>query len=101
MANRDQQLGVSVQPPPQVEADPTTGQLTTTLGEGAYPIPQVLVSHFRFHFREGPQSPLVTPEQCGSYEIKASFTPWSDPTSTFEESSSFDVTSGPTGGPCP
>ena len=100
MVIRDKELGVSVKLPAKVEADPTTGQLTTTLGEGAYPIPQVPVSHFRFHFREGPQSPLVTPEQCGSYEIKASFTPWSDPTSTFEESSSFDVTSGPTGGPC-
>ena len=100
MVIKDKELGVSVKLPAKVEADPTTGQLTTTLGEGAYPIPQFPVSHFRFHFREGPQSPLITPSQCGSYEIKALFTPWSDPLSTFEESSSFEVTSGPGGGPC-
>lgn len=62
-------------------------------------MPQVLFSDFRLHFREGGRSPLVTPPACGAYETKAVFASWAD--QTYESNSSFRITRGPGGGPCP
>ncbi len=101
MVIREPQLGVLVKLPGKVTPDPRTGQLVTVFGEAPYEIPQFPFSHLRFRFREGARAPLVTPPRCGTYETKAQFFPWARPTSPYEVKASFQVTSGPGGGPCP
>jgi hypothetical protein len=90
-------LGVLVKMPLKVEPDPTTGQLVSTLEN----VPQLPFSHFNFHFREGQRAPLVTPSHCGTYTTEAKFWPSSDPGDPRTVLSSFDVTKGVGGGPCP
>jgi hypothetical protein len=100
MVIKEPKLGILVKLPGKVEPNLETGQLVTTFGEAPYEIPQFPFSHLRFHFREGGRSPLVTPAACGEYQTKTEFTPWSGglPTVT---TSSFKITSGVNGGPCP
>jgi hypothetical protein len=76
MVLRVPQRGVVVKLPGRVAADPETGQLTTTFGESPFEIPQLPVSEFHLHFREGARAPLVTPPRCGEYEASAVFTSW-------------------------
>ncbi len=89
-------LGIMVKQPLKVIPDPVTGQLTTV----AEDMPQLPFSHFKLHFREGTRSPLASPSACGAYDVKAVLTPWSGaaPTTT---TSTFQIISGPDGGPCP
>ena len=95
--------------PLRVENDPVTGRITTY----AQDMPQVPISHFRLHFREGTRSPLASPPVCGKYDgaetapgvhnpepVKALLTPWSGG-SPIETSSAFSIISGPNAGPCP
>jgi hypothetical protein len=89
-------LGVIVKQAVKVEPDPRTGQLKATSSD----IPQLPFSSFRLHFREGGRSPLVTPSQCGTYTAEAVLTPWSG-TAPVTATSSFQIASGPGGGPCP
>jgi hypothetical protein len=97
MVLRNSRLGVMVKRPLKVVPDPKTGQLVTTL-EG---IPQLPFSHFNFHFREGARAALISPAACGKYTTVAKFYPSSDPTHPKEANSSFEVTKGVNGGPCP
>ncbi|HET6578228.1 MAG TPA: hypothetical protein VFG66_07895 [Gemmatimonadales bacterium] len=97
MVFRDRELGIVVKQPLEVEPDPATGQLITT-AEG---LPQLPFSEFRLHFREGGRSPLVTPPACGTYAVEAVLTPYANPTTPYTTASSFQVTSGPGGAPCP
>jgi hypothetical protein len=87
--------GVAVKVAGKVVADPQTGQLTTTFDD----IPQLPVASFHLHFREGARSPLVMPPTCGTYESTATFTSWGGQVATTHPS--FQITSGPEGGPCP
>jgi hypothetical protein len=80
----------------KVEMDPVTGRITTTFDNN----PQLPFDHLKLSFKAGPRSPLVNPPFCGSYATRAQFTPWSG-NPPVNVSSSFDVTSGPDGGPCP
>ena len=107
MVIRNRDLGTIIKLPFKVEPDPQTGQLITTTTTD---LPQIPVSHFRVHFREGGRSPLITPPSCDSdpstpgddpYVTKAEFVPWSDPATTYTTTSSFQVESGVGGGPCP
>jgi hypothetical protein len=97
MVVKNPTLGVIVKEPLKIEPDPKTGQLVTTLEDNV----QIPISHFVFHFKEGARSPLVTPATCGTYETKAEFTPWANPDQVLTTTSSFKVTSGVGGGPCP
>jgi hypothetical protein len=90
--------GVIVKLAGKVVPDPKTGQLITTFGEAPYEIPQLPVSSFHLHFREGARSPLVTPPRCGTYASSATFTSWSGQVVTTHPS--FKITSGVNGGPC-
>ena len=101
MTIREPKLGVFVSLAGKVAPDPRTGQLTGSFGEPGQELPQLPFSRFRLHFREGGRSPLVTPPSCGDYTSQASFTPYSDPGSTYETEASFPIDSGPGGGPCP
>jgi hypothetical protein len=73
------------------------GQLRTTFENN----PQLPFEHFNFHFREGVQAPLITPATCGAYTTTAALTPWSELGTALIDTSSFSITSGVGGGPCP
>jgi hypothetical protein len=97
MVLRRPDQGIFVKIPAKVAPDPRTGQLVTTV-DG---IPELPFSHFNLHFREGQRAPLVTPPACGSYDIVAELTPWSDPSKVVTQTSSFEIESGVGQGPCP
>jgi len=89
--------GVLVKLAGKVTLDPDTGQITTVFED----LPQLPVSDFKLHFREGARSPLVTPTACGSHTAVSNFNPWSAPAKLVQKLNSFDITSGPDRGPCP
>jgi hypothetical protein len=101
MVIRHPELGILVKLAGKVEPDPQTGQLVTTFGEPGHEIPQFPFAHFRFHFREGGRSPLITPSHCGTYTTKAVFTPWANPDNPLTTTASFQITRGVGGAPCP
>jgi hypothetical protein len=96
MVIKDAELGILVKLAGKIDPDERTGRLTTIF-EG---VPQFPFSEFRFHFREGARSPLAMPAACGTYVTEAEFTPWSG-MAPIISSSTFEVSSGPNGGPCP
>jgi hypothetical protein len=68
--------------------------------------PQVAFEDAEIHFFGGERAPLATPARCGAYTTTASFLPWSaepwdETAETISSSSTFDITSGPHGTPCP
>ncbi len=97
MVLRIPERGVIVKLAGKVELDPRTGRLVTTF-DG---IPQLPVSDFELHFREGARSPLVTPPTCGTYQSTATFTSWADPAHPVTLHPSFTIDRGVNGGPCP
>jgi hypothetical protein len=80
----------------KVEPDPGSGQLVATFDNN----PQLPFSHLHLQFKTGSRAPLVTPANCGTYTTKAELTPWSG-TAPVVSTSSFEIDSGPNGGPCP
>jgi hypothetical protein len=101
MVIQDPGMGIFARLPGRVDPDPRTGQLTTTFGEPSYELPQIPISHFRFRFREGARAPLATPSHCGSFQTKAVFTPWANPTAPYTTTASFSLDRGAGGGACP
>jgi hypothetical protein len=100
MVLRDPELGIFVKQAGEVApavSGPDAGRLTTTFDD----LPQLPFSHFRLHFPAGGRSALVMPSTCGRHIATAVFTPWANPGTAYTTTSSFDVTSGPGGGPCP
>jgi hypothetical protein len=92
------QRGVLVKLPGLVETDEQSGRIVTTFDD----LPQVPFDTFDFKFREGARAPLVTPPTCGTYETTAEIWGHSDPEGTpFVSTSSFEITRGIGGGPCP
>jgi uncharacterized repeat protein (TIGR01451 family) len=69
--------GVLVKLAGHVEADPQTGQLTTTFTNN----PQLPFSNFKLALFGGPRAGLATPEACGTFQTTTSLTPWSAPES--------------------
>jgi hypothetical protein len=90
------QLGILVKQPVRVEPDPRTGQLVAITDD----VPQLPFSSFRLDFPSGERSALITPPTCGAHEARAQITPWSGQPDSLV-TSSFQVSSGPGGGPCP
>jgi hypothetical protein len=101
---RNPERGVLIKQAGQVIPDPATGQLVTTFDNN----PQLPFSQFNLSFREGQRSPLVSPPGCGTYSTEASFVPWSaadpgnpSPAEIKTDTSSFRITEGVGGAPCP
>jgi hypothetical protein len=68
--------------------------------------PQLAFEDAELHFFGGERAPLATPARCGAYTTNASFVPWSaepwdEAALTTQASSTFTITSGPHGAPCP
>ncbi|MBO0746714.1 MAG: hypothetical protein J2O47_00100 [Acidimicrobiaceae bacterium] len=104
IAVSDPQTGLVVKLPGKVSPDPQTGQLETTFDNN----PQLPFSDLKLDFFVGSRASLVTPPSCGTYQVDSSFVPWSaadpnnpTPSEIADRTSSFDVTTGPGGGPCP
>lgn len=79
-----------------VEADPITGQLTTTFQNN----PQLPFTELKLKFFGGARAPLITPAGCGTYETTSALTPWSG-TAAATPSDTFALTSGCGGGFAP
>ena len=70
---KDPKSGVVAKLAGKVEANPSTGQLTSTFANA----PQLPFEDFRLEMKNGPRAPLATPRACGTYATAASFEPWS------------------------
>ena len=62
--------------PGKVEADPVTGQLTTTFDN----TPQLPFEELHLSLRGGPNAPLSTPSACGTYSVHTEMTSWASST---------------------
>ena len=91
--------GVLVKSSGLVQANETTGRLTTTF-DGLPPLPFSLA---KFEFNPGQSAPLVTPPACGDYTVTAELTPYSDPEGLPLQPliPPFAITTGTGSGPCP
>ncbi len=91
--------GVLIKLTGQVHLNPATGQLVTTFENS----PQAPFEDAILHFFGGERAPLSTPSHCGTYTTTAQFTSWSDEPgeAPHDASSTFNITSGPNGSPCP
>jgi hypothetical protein len=94
---KNQELGILVKQALKVTPNLVTGQITTEVDN----IPQLPFSHFRLSFRQGQRSPLITPPACGTYTVNAELYPYAEPDNPRHEESSFQITEGPEGLPCP
>jgi hypothetical protein len=72
------------------------GQIRSTFADN----PQLPFEDAELHFFGGERAPLASPSHCGRYTTNATFTPWSGG-EPINSQSSFEVTSGPNGSPCP
>jgi hypothetical protein len=99
-----ERYGIRVKVAGQVTPDPITGQLTTAFRQN----PEAPFSRLALHLPSGPRAPLINPPACGTYEIHSELSPWTaaDPANPTPQEivsppASFQVSSGPGGGPCP
>jgi hypothetical protein len=88
-------VGVLVKLAGEVQLNPETGQISTTVKD----IPQFPVNEADFEFYGTARAPLATPAHCGTYATQTSFVPWSG-TEARSPSSSFQISSGPGGSAC-
>jgi hypothetical protein len=89
----DKQRGIVAKFAGQIEADPNTGLLVTTVDEQ----PQLPLESIRIKLKQGPHAALRTPPTCGEYTTKSELTPYSAPNSPVSFEDSFSIESSPTG----
>src|SRR4029077_15349927 len=95
--------GILVKIPARVDPKPD-GQLVVTVDES----PEQPFSAVRMHFPGSPHATLLNPRTSGEYLIKAELPHWSaadpdnpTPAESVTQTSTYKVTSGPNGAPCP
>lgn len=96
IAAESERYGISARFVGNVRADPSTGQLTTTIAE----TPQVPFTSFELDFDDGPKAVLSSAQVCAPGPATGQMTPWSgNPAATPESKVAF--ADAPGGGPCP
>ena len=93
---RDDSHGLDFKIPGQIQADPSTGRLTTTFDNN----PQFPFEDIALKFKAGARAPLVTPSTCTPGPMQAALSPYSTPNNPVLLQSSFVLSSGPEGEPC-
>jgi hypothetical protein len=93
---KDPVSGALVKLPGKVTLNQETGRIESTFED----TPQLAFEDAELHFFGGDRAPLATPARCGTYTTEATFTPWSG-NPPIKSQSSFEVTTGPNGSPCP
>jgi uncharacterized repeat protein (TIGR01451 family) len=88
--------GLTIKLAAKVAADPDTGQLRTIFLNN----PQLPFTHYKLHFFGGSRAVLVNPPTCGAHIATATISSWNDQLPEVAMSDSFQLTSGPNGGPC-
>jgi hypothetical protein len=94
---RDDERGLDFKIGGKIAADPVTGRLTTTFDDN----PQLPFEDISLKFKSGARAPLVTPASCVTQTTVASLYSWAQPDVPTHQASSFALTSGPNGTPCP
>jgi hypothetical protein len=94
---KTQASGVRVKLAGTVTPDPVTGRLVSTFAN----TPQVPFEELDLKFFTGPRSSVTTPPHCGGYTTETAMTPWSTGSPVPVPPSTFNISSGPGGGPCP
>ena len=89
------QDGIVVKLAGRTEADPETGQLTTSFDEA----PQLPFSSFKVNLFGGPRAVLRTPSVCGTHTTRSVLAPWSG-NPAVSTADSFQVSLGANGRPC-
>jgi hypothetical protein len=92
-----EERGVLVKLAGKIEADPVTGQITTTFAD----TPQLPFEDLTLKFRSGTRAPLVNPAFCGSQTVVGEMVSWAQPSNPVDISSTYDITEGANGAPCP
>ena len=95
IAGRDFDSGVVLKLPGRIEADPNTGQLTATFDNN----PQSPFTSLHMELFGGPRATLKTSPTCGTHQVSQTLTGWAG--KTVSSISSFELTTGPGGSPCP
>ncbi len=93
----DPQSGIVAKLASEVQADSTTGRLTTTLEES----PELPIEDASVHLFNGNRAPLRTPPACATYTTKAEMSSWSAPDETTQATDSFGVSASPATPNCP
>ena len=98
LAIEDPSHGITIKLPGKVETDPSSGQITVTFEH----LPPYPVESLDLTLKGGERSALASPQTCGTYTTRTTFTPWSAPESGPPTVSTSDlkVDSGPNGSPC-
>jgi hypothetical protein len=93
---RNERFGIAITQAGKITPNPLTGQLTTTFQD----IPELPFSELEVSFREGPRAPLATPPTCATHTIDTLLTP-SSGAAPLASPSTFGISQGPNGTPCP
>ena len=80
----------------ELSLNPQTGQITATFAG----TPQIQIEDLALQFFGGERALLATPAHCGIYTTNAALQPWSGEI-LVPATSSFEIGTGPNGGPCP
>ncbi len=98
VAVEDEQSGIVAKLPGRVDADPVTGQLTTSFSES----PELPIEDVKLNLFNGARASLQTPLTCGEHVTTSTLTPWTAPEGLdATPSDSFQTTVPPHGGNCP
>ncbi len=92
-----EERGALIKIPGKIEVDEQTGQITTVFND----TPQFPFDDLTLKFRSGPRAPLVSPPTCGKQTIGVEVASYAQPQNPVDASSTYDVTEGPNGTPCP
>jgi hypothetical protein len=79
--------GVLIKLAARIDANPFTGQLTTTFDNN----PQLPFTDFKLDFGGGPRAALMTGESCGTFPVTSDLQPWSAPGSGADATPSASV----------